>query len=111
MADHASRAVLPEHLRTCQCREDGCRRHPRHRGCDGPLLLLLTRAPHGRAWHLADTCHACAATTPHSAAVPEDRQLPLPQANSLASSAAGDEDGDAVEHCPWWSDDPHFLFY
>jgi hypothetical protein len=71
LARHARAEQLAGHLRTCRCGEQGCRWHPRHRGCDGPLLLLLTRGAHGRIWRLADVCHACAAATEHAAAVPD----------------------------------------
>ena len=63
LARHARSDALPTHLRTCQCHERGCRWHPRHRGCAGPILLVLTREHGGRTWRLADTCAACAAAT------------------------------------------------
>ncbi|CAL9329363.1 hypothetical protein SUDANB106_00039 [Streptomyces sp. enrichment culture] len=129
LADHASRSPLPPHLRTCQCREDGCRRHSRHRGCDGPLLLLLTRDLRGRTWHLADTCHACATATPHSARVPEtpswetqgapggtapsgapcafdESGTPSPKAHTPGpGSVPAYDDGDTAEQGAWWSED------
>ncbi|MGW0694942.1 hypothetical protein [Streptomyces sp. NPDC002738] len=71
LAHHARRDVLPPHLRTCQCHERGCRWHPRHRGCAGPVLLVLTRERGGRLWRLADVCAACAGATPRSAIVPD----------------------------------------
>ncbi|WP_251070837.1 hypothetical protein [Streptomyces sp. ISL-96] len=71
LARHARRDVLPAHLRTCQCQERGCRWHPRHRGCSGPVLLVLTRERGGRIWRLADVCAACASATPHAAVVPD----------------------------------------
>ncbi|WP_371798184.1 hypothetical protein OG963_01330 [Streptomyces sp. NBC_01707] len=71
LAHHARRDVLPPHLRTCQCHERGCRWHPRHRGCSGPVLLVLTRERGGRLWRLADACAACAGATPGSAIVPD----------------------------------------
>ena len=71
LAHHARRDVLPPHLRTCQCHERGCRWHPRHRGCAGPVLLVLTRERGGRLWRLADVCAACAGATPGSAVVPD----------------------------------------
>jgi hypothetical protein len=71
LARHARSDALPTHLRTCQCHERGCRWHPRHRGCAGPILLVLTREHGGRTWRLADICAACAAATPHAAIVPE----------------------------------------
>ncbi|MFI1035247.1 hypothetical protein [Streptomyces sp. NPDC020951] len=78
LACHARADALPGHLRTCQCRAQGCRWHPRHRGCAGPVLLALTQGPGGRAWRLADACAACAAATSHTAVVP-DTQLGSPQ--------------------------------
>jgi len=71
LADHARRDALPVHLRTCQCQEHGCLWHPRHRGCSGPIALVLTRESGGRLWRLADACTACARATAHSAIVPE----------------------------------------
>jgi hypothetical protein len=71
LARHARADVLPGHLRTCQCRAQGCCWHPRHRGCTGPVLLALTRDRGGRAWRLADTCAACAAATSNTAVVPD----------------------------------------
>lgn len=71
LARHARRDVLPQHLRTCQCYPHGCRWHPRHRGCSGPVLLVLTREKGGRLWRLADICAACAAATTHAAVVPD----------------------------------------
>lgn len=71
LACHARTDVLPGHLRTCQCRAQGCCWHPRHRGCAGPVLLALTRDRGGRAWRLADTCAACAAATSNTAVVPD----------------------------------------
>lgn len=71
LAGHAGHDFLPRHLRTCQCHSHGCRWHPRHRGCSGPVLLVLTRERGGRLWRLADTCAACAAATAHAAVVPD----------------------------------------
>ncbi|SHH71889.1 hypothetical protein SAMN05444521_1581 [Streptomyces sp. 3214.6] len=71
LAAHARLAPLPAHLRTCQCHERGCRQHPRHRGCDGPIRLLLVRERGGRRWRLSDACTACAAATSQAAVVPE----------------------------------------
>ncbi|MET8592821.1 hypothetical protein, partial [Streptomyces sp. NPDC005078] len=71
LAHHARRDALPPHLRTCQCHERRCRWHPRHRGCSGPILLVLTRERGGRLWRLADVCAACAGATPGSAIVPD----------------------------------------
>ncbi|WNO70141.1 hypothetical protein [Streptomyces sp. AM8-1-1] len=71
LARHARSDALPAHLRVCQCHERGCRWHPRHRGCAGPILLVLTRDHGGRLWRLADVCAACANATPYAAAVPD----------------------------------------
>lgn len=71
LAQHARAESLARHLRTCQCGRLDCRWHPRHRGCDGTLLLLLSRDRTGRVWKLADVCRACAAATEHAAEVPE----------------------------------------
>jgi len=71
LAGHARRGVLPSYLRTCQCHERGCRWHPRHRGCAGPVRLLLARERGGRLWRLADACTACASVTVQAAVVPE----------------------------------------
>lgn len=70
LARHARADALPAHLRSCQCRAQGCSWHLRHRGCAGPVLLALTRDRSGRAWRLSDTCAACAAATNHTAVVP-----------------------------------------
>lgn len=72
LAGHARRDALPVHLRTCQCHERGCQWHPRHRGCSGPIALVLTCERGGRLWRLADACTACAGATAHSAIVPEN---------------------------------------
>jgi hypothetical protein len=71
LARHARRDALPPHLRICQCHERGCRWHPRHRGCYGPILLVLMREHGGRIWRLADACTACAGITAHAVVVPE----------------------------------------
>lgn len=71
LARHARRDPLPAHLRTCQCHERGCNWHPRHRGCGGPIRLVLARERGGRLWRLADACTACAAATSQAAVVPD----------------------------------------
>ncbi|CAM5552536.1 hypothetical protein SCHAM137S_06582 [Streptomyces chartreusis] len=71
LAGHARADLVPPHLRTCQCHERGCRWHPRHRGCTGPIHLLLAREHGGRVWRLTDACSACAAATTHTAVVPD----------------------------------------
>ena len=84
LAGHARRDALPVYLRTCRCHEHGCQWHPRHRGCSGPIALVLTRESGGRLWRLADACSACARAIAHSAIVPETTgarpaKLSLPQ--------------------------------
>ncbi len=71
LALHARRAPLPTHLRTCQCHERGCCWHRRHRGCQGPIRLLLARERGGRLWRLTDACTACAAATAQASVIPE----------------------------------------
>lgn len=71
LAGHARRDLLPAHLRTCRCHERGCSWHPRHRGCGGPIRLVLAREQGGRLWRLADMCTACAAATSQAAVVPD----------------------------------------
>lgn len=80
LARHARGDLRPPHLRTCQCREGGCRWHPRHRGCAGAIRLLLACERGGRIWRLADTCAACAAATDRAAVVPDTilAQAPRP---------------------------------
>jgi len=111
LAYHARVEPLAHHLRTCQCGEHACRWHPRHRGCDGPLVLLLARDHSGRLWRLADTCHACATVTPHSAAVPEPRRTPTTSgpgsSGLLPGSGMSRED---VEYHLWGADELHILF-
>lgn len=75
LAHHARRSPLPLHLRTCQCHERGCRWHPRHRGCDGPLLLVLACERGGRLWRLTDACTACARDMTNASVVPETRLI------------------------------------
>ncbi|SFL67904.1 hypothetical protein [Streptomyces pini] len=111
LRDHDRRAPLAPHLRICQCREDGCRQHPRHRGCDGPLLLLVACDLRGRTWRLADTCHACAAVTAHSAPVPESHQVPSARgAASAKFIPEGDEGGEVFDGYLWWTDEAHLPF-
>lgn len=88
LACHARADALPGHLRTCQCRAQGCRWHPRHRGCAGPVLLALTQGRGGRAWRLADACAACAAATSHTAVVP-DTQLGSPSSPAAPAPVRG----------------------
>ncbi|MDX3077868.1 hypothetical protein [Streptomyces sp. MI02-7b] len=71
LAEHARAEPLPGHLRTCRCGELGCRWHPRHRGCDGAILLMISCSAGGRLWRLTDACRACLAVTDHAAAVTE----------------------------------------
>ncbi|GAA0439747.1 hypothetical protein [Streptomyces luteireticuli] len=85
LAQHARAERLARHWRTCQCAVHGCRWHPRHRGCDGPVLLLLARERAGRLWRLTDACHACATVTEHCAEVPE---LPAADAHRTPQGSA-----------------------
>ncbi|WP_254642913.1 hypothetical protein [Streptomyces sp. BV333] len=78
LARHARTDLRASHLRICQCHERGCRWHPRHRGCAGPVRLLLSRERGGRVWRLADACTACSAATEQAAVVP-DTMLASPQ--------------------------------
>ncbi|PSM39922.1 hypothetical protein C6Y14_28995 [Streptomyces dioscori] len=71
LARHARHELLAPHLRTCQCYERGCSWHPRHRGCSGPIRLVLARDRGGRMWRLADACTACAMATSQAAVVPD----------------------------------------
>lgn len=71
LARHARGDLRAPHLRTCHCHERGCRWHRRHRGCEGPIRLLLACERGGRVWRLADACGACAAATDQAAVVPD----------------------------------------
>jgi len=71
LARHARGDLRPPHLRICQCHERGCRWHSRHRGCAGPIRLLLACEHGGRLWRLVDACSACAAATAQAAVVPD----------------------------------------
>ncbi len=71
LARHARGDLRAPHLRTCHCHERGCRWHRRHRGCDGPIRLLLACERGGRVWRLVDACGACAAATDQAAVVPD----------------------------------------
>lgn len=84
LAAHARQAPLPAHMRTCQCHERGCHHHPRHRGCDGPIRLLLARERGGRRWRLSDACTACAAATSQAAIVPETTVTPTAKPSGQA---------------------------
>ncbi|SNT60173.1 hypothetical protein SAMN05216252_1618 [Actinacidiphila glaucinigra] len=110
LAQHARSEPLPGHLRTCRCGEHGCQWHQRHRGCDGPIALLLTRSACGRIWRLADACRACAAATRHAAAVHEPQRATTDA--RLDGSGLGKSGGTlqvvdpetAAEDAPWWTD-------
>ncbi|MFE1763895.1 hypothetical protein ACFW81_06715 [Streptomyces angustmyceticus] len=71
LVHHLMECQVPEHLRTCQCRDRSCVWHRRQGPCAGRLRLVLIRADGGRTWHLADSFDACAAAIPHCATVPE----------------------------------------
>lgn len=89
LAHHARHDALLPHLRTCQCHERGCRWHPRHRGCAGPVLLVLAREHGGRLWRLADVCAACAGATPGSAVVPDTAVASTPARPDTGAGSAG----------------------
>ncbi|CAM5314402.1 hypothetical protein SAURM35S_04118 [Streptomyces aurantiogriseus] len=93
LARHARSDVLAPHLRTCQCHERGCRWHRRHRGCSGPVRLLLACERGGRVWRLADACTACAAATAHAAVVPDTALLIPPPATSRRQRRRNEPDG------------------
>jgi hypothetical protein len=95
LADHARSEPLAEHLRTCRCRAHGCTWHPRHRGCAGPITLVVFRRHHGRTWHLADTCTACAHAIPHAAEV-----TPAP----TSTHADGGDQAPRTKHRPRLAD-------
>lgn len=122
LAWHARADPCAGHLRTCQCGEGGCRWHARHRGCDGPILLLLTRVEAGRLWRLADTCRACATVTEHAAVVPEPLDVPsgrpatasapgrasgYPEPPAIGWDSGHGEDGLCWVLCPWMEHHPH----
>ncbi|MFJ7593369.1 hypothetical protein ACIQZO_39555 [Streptomyces sp. NPDC097617] len=88
LAGHARLDALPLHLRTCQCHARGCRWHPRHRGCSGPVVLVLAREHGGRLWRLADACTHCAAATRDAAVVPEPQADSLPARSRQQPSSA-----------------------
>lgn len=75
LAEHAAAEPLPGHLRTCRCQSRGCVWHPRHRGCDGPVSLVVFRSRGGATWQLAHACTACARSIPHAAQLPPPPQL------------------------------------
>ncbi|MEU7336682.1 hypothetical protein [Streptomyces sp. NPDC007074] len=100
LARHVRESALEPHLRTCQCRERSCVWHRRQGPCTGALRLVLIRADHGRTWHLADTCAACAIAVPQAATVPEP---PAPhgrtarEAQAAGASHALEEPGEWIE--------------
>jgi hypothetical protein len=109
LAQHARSERLPPHLRTCQCGEQGCPWHGRHRGCDGSVVLLLARDWTGRTWRLTDACRACAAATEHAAAVVEPSvRGDADSADRSSSPATGEvhEGCDLAEEGLWWVDGP-----
>ena len=78
LGQHAAAEPLPGYLRTCRCHAHGCRWHPRHRGCQGPVALTVFRSRGGVTWQLADACSACALAIPHAAQLPQCPP-PLPE--------------------------------
>ncbi|MEU0354341.1 hypothetical protein [Streptomyces cyaneofuscatus] len=93
LAGHLVDDPLPAYLRTCQCREYGCRWHRHPAPCSGPLHLLLICTGNGRTWHLADACLGCARTIPRAASVrePDGPAAPAPRPASVAPEAFGKE--------------------
>ncbi|MFI9833764.1 hypothetical protein ACIHIX_39455 [Streptomyces sp. NPDC051913] len=89
LARHARGDLRPPHLRICQCHERGCRWHPRHRGCNGPISLLLACERGGRLWRLADACSACAAATAQAAVVPNTVLAAAPASPATARRRTG----------------------
>ena len=79
LARHVRGDLRPPHLRICQCHERGCHWHPRHRGCAGPIRLLLACERGGRLWRLTDACSTCAAATAQAAVVPDTALTRAPQ--------------------------------
>jgi hypothetical protein len=99
LACHIRSTLLPPYLRICQCGQHDCRWHARHRGCNGPLLLLLARSATGYVWRLADVCRACAVVTPHAAVVADTLAVMLPQASpptTVSGSPPGQGEGAAA---------------
>lgn len=82
LATHARSEPLASHLRTCRCRAHGCSWHPRHRGCDGPVRLILVRLERGRVWQLADMCTGCAHALSDAAVVPDQTAIDLEDRNT-----------------------------
>ncbi|MFE9413888.1 hypothetical protein ACFYN0_34660 [Streptomyces sp. NPDC006704] len=97
LARHARAAALPRYLRTCQCHERGCRWHPRHRGCSGPVILVLACERGGRRWRLADVCTSCAGATPDAAVVPETLSCAPPAHRARRSRRAAADTPSAQE--------------
>jgi hypothetical protein len=111
LARHARNEALTPYLRTCRCGEHGCRWHPRHRGCSGPLVLLLTRVAHGRAWRLADACRACATATEHAAEVPECGDAQLSSTHPTTADITASRSNAHADHKPDKADDPYGPIY
>lgn len=87
LASHARRQTLDPHLRTCQCRQRGCRWHLRRRGCQGPIRLVLSRHRGGLHWRLADVCVDCAGAMDQAAVVPESL-IATTSANTIRPGAS-----------------------
>lgn len=92
LAEHAAAEPLPRHLRTCRCHSHGCAWHPRHRGCDGPVSLVVFRSRGGATWQLADACTACARSIPYAAQLPSAPPR-TPQTRRLGARVATDPVG------------------
>ena len=101
LAWHLRIDALAAHLRTCQCGEHGCRWHVRHRGCNGPVVLVLTRCDGGRLWRLADTCRACAIAIDRGAVVLEP-ESPDRAGRRLPHREPEAEDGSQAPSDQWW---------
>lgn len=116
LAGHARCEPLAPHLRTCRCGQRGCQWHPRHRGCDGLILLVVARTDSGRTWRLADLCQACTAATGHAAAVPESDSRRttapcdalLPHGLAPASPAL---QHDGTEEASLWRPEENYLWW
>ncbi|MCZ4120223.1 hypothetical protein [Streptomyces sp. H39-S7] len=107
LAQHARDNPLAPYLRTCQCGAQNCPWHPRRRGCDGPILLILTRNRAGSIWRLADLCQACATTTVYSATVPELATI-SPIEPPAGFDEADGKDGAGAEEDTWWTEGTEF---
>lgn len=99
LAEHAAAEPLPGHLRTCRCHAYACAWHPRHRGCEGPVSLVVFRSRGGATWQLADACTACARSIPYAAQLPpvapRTPQARRPSTRPAAGPVRGQDDAAA----------------